>query len=107
VNDARPSTDWHRTAVTTYLIGAAAACAWLSLGYGILWRTLLKAAPAPPEVQQRIDGSARVLVVAGLRRPFTCGFWRPKIVLPTSLLIPGRERQLRQVLLHELGHVRR
>jgi beta-lactamase regulating signal transducer with metallopeptidase domain len=39
--------------------------------------------------------------------PFVCGLRRPRLVLPGSLLSSLDPAQLRQVLLHELAHVRR
>src|SRR5207302_3710312 len=38
-------------------------------------------------------------------RPVTCGVFRPIILLPAALLDEGCAVQLRQVLLHERGHV--
>jgi len=39
--------------------------------------------------------------------PFVCGAWRPLLVLPESLAETLAPSQLRQILLHELAHVRR
>jgi beta-lactamase regulating signal transducer with metallopeptidase domain len=59
--------------------------------------------------------SARV----GLRRPpatisvegdcplFVCGLWRPVLVLPNRLIASLGPAEQRQVILHELGHVKR
>ena len=41
------------------------------------------------------------------RSPFVCGVWRPVIVLQGSLFNTLTANQLRQVLLHELAHVKR
>ena len=38
---------------------------------------------------------------------FACGAWRPVLVLPKGLLATLDEDRLRQVLLHELAHVKR
>ena len=82
-----------------------------------LARLLARMAPAP-------DESLNVLLIelarqVGLRRapaaaliddecsPFVCGIWRPALVLPRSLLTALAPAQLRQVLLHELAHVKR
>src|SRR5204862_6856523 len=46
-----------------------------------------------------------VLICGRLSRPVTCGVFRPIILLPASLLEEGCAVQLRQVLLHEMGHV--
>jgi Zn-dependent protease with chaperone function len=48
----------------------------------------------------------RVWVTPRLARPVTLGVWRPVILLPESLLGAESGGQLRQVLLHELGHIR-
>ena len=39
--------------------------------------------------------------------PFVCGILRPKLVLPRELLATFDEGELRQVLAHELAHVKR
>ena len=39
--------------------------------------------------------------------PFVCGMYRPVLVLPHSLTKSLHKTQLRQVLLHELAHVKR
>jgi protein involved in polysaccharide export with SLBB domain len=48
----------------------------------------------------------RVWVTPGLSRPVTFGVWRPVILVPESLLAKECAGQLRQVLLHEVGHIR-
>lgn len=66
---------------------------------------------APRHVLQRVEAqlqgsrTPRLLVAPGLGRPVTCGIFRPVILLPVSLLNEDRVLQLRQALLHELGHV--
>ena len=62
-----------------------------------------------PELARRL-GLRRVpaLVVTDLDvSPFVCGLWRQTLVLPCDLLAALDPSQLRQVLLHELAHVRR
>jgi beta-lactamase regulating signal transducer with metallopeptidase domain len=39
--------------------------------------------------------------------PFACGVWRPRVVVPTSLLVELNAVQLKQVLAHELAHLKR
>jgi beta-lactamase regulating signal transducer with metallopeptidase domain len=39
--------------------------------------------------------------------PFACGIWRPRVVVPASLLVELDAVQLKQVLAHELAHLKR
>jgi beta-lactamase regulating signal transducer with metallopeptidase domain len=97
-----------------------ACAAWLALGQVVLWRMIRRSVCAPEAVVRMVDARMRVgrrtstssvesrpvvRVSAGLSRPVTCGVWRPTILLPESLMRDGCRAQLRQVLLHELGHV--
>src|SRR5262249_53261328 len=49
----------------------------------------------------------RLLAVRGLRMPFSCGLFRPTVVLPASLCETPNLRELRWVLAHELTHLER
>ncbi|MFL5341591.1 MAG: M56 family metallopeptidase [Gemmataceae bacterium] len=49
----------------------------------------------------------RVLVSRDAASPFVCGLLRPTLVLPESMAAALSGEQLRQVLLHELAHLRR
>ena len=98
--DLRPWIAW------AFLGGAGLSLGWLILGHAILWRLIRDATVAPARVQGMIGGGrARVLVCGPLSRPVTCGVFRPSILLPAALLDEGCAVQLRQVLLHEMGHV--
>jgi len=82
----------------------------------MLRRLLRAAAPAREPLRALIADLAAQI---GLRRVpvavvsdadcsfFACGAWRPVLVLPQSLLTTLDTGQLRQVLLHELAHVKR
>lgn len=39
--------------------------------------------------------------------PFTCGFWRPKIVLPSELFQNATRAEVEVIVLHELTHIAR
>ncbi|MGD0516838.1 MAG: M56 family metallopeptidase [Thermoguttaceae bacterium] len=45
--------------------------------------------------------------VAGDCPLFVCGLWRPRLVLPERLLDSLDQSERRQVVLHELGHIKR
>ncbi len=82
----------------------------------VLLRLLHEAALAPEPLRALIGELAGQL---GLRRVptavvtdadcsfFACGAWRPVLVLPKNLLPVLDAARLRQVLLHELAHVKR
>ncbi len=52
-------------------------------------------------------GIAQLSASRSLPVPIVYGILRPRIIIPESLLRPGAEDLLRDVLLHELSHVRR
>ena len=97
--DLRPWVAW------AFLGGAGLSLGWLILGHAVLWRLIRGAAPAPARVRGMIGDGARALVCGRLSRPVTCGVFRPIILLPAALLDERCAVQLRQVLLHERGHV--
>jgi Zn-dependent protease with chaperone function len=81
-----------------------------------LARLLKRATPPDQELakllvelagQMRVRHTAMALSVAGNCPLFVCGLWRPKIVLPIALMSSLGTAQQRQVLLHELAHVKR
>ena len=90
-----------------------AVLAWQCAG---LRRLLREAASAPEPLHALVGELAGQL---GLRRVptavttdadcsfFACGAWRPVLVLPKNLLATLDGDRLRQVLLHELAHVKR
>src|SRR5205807_6390072 len=49
----------------------------------------------------------RLLVSRRLRVPFSCGLWRPTVVIPAALCAGPAPRQLRWVFAHELTHLAR
>jgi beta-lactamase regulating signal transducer with metallopeptidase domain len=95
-----------------YLVGGTIAVGWLVLGHVLLWRLTRRAAVAPGFLIEMIDGRlragrrVRVLVSDRVAGPFTWGAVRPTILLPAGLLAEDCRPLLRQVLLHEVGHVR-
>ena len=94
---------------TAYLLGAALCALWVLVGLSYLFLVLGRSCAAPSWIQDLVPqarGQARILVTPFRCRPFCVGFWPGSIVLPANLAHPGRREQLRQVLLHELGHLR-
>jgi beta-lactamase regulating signal transducer with metallopeptidase domain len=81
-----------------------------------LERLLRRAVPARTAIAELVDQLSKE---TGLRRvpavllttddisPLTCRIWRPVLVLPHELIETLKPVQLRQVLLHELAHLRR
>jgi beta-lactamase regulating signal transducer with metallopeptidase domain len=80
-------------------------------------RALVRLAdPAPREIEAecaeiaarlRLSDVPRVKVLPEGVSPMVWAFGRPVVVLPRQLLAPGRRTMLRNVLAHELAHVKR
>jgi len=83
--------------------------AWLA-------RLLWQAVAAEGELAQLV---VELAACVGLRRPpaavcvggdcplFVCGLWRPRLVMPSALMSTLGPAERRQVILHELAHVKR
>jgi len=107
---------WQSWLLFAWCIAVVAQFAVVARQHIMLRRLLCAAAPAPEPLRALIADLASQL---GLRRVpvavvsdadcsfFACGAWRPTLVLPTTLLATLDTGQLRQVLLHELAHVKR
>ncbi|QDU44963.1 BlaR1 peptidase M56 [Symmachiella dynata] len=101
---------WRQIVAALYLGGAALCVAWVVLGWLLLFR-LTRLAISPHGWLQDLytslssDPLPRLLVSSKCRRAFSCGWWRPTIVLPLECCEESRADQLRQILLHELAHL--
>ncbi|MGE3354603.1 MAG: M56 family metallopeptidase [Planctomycetota bacterium] len=86
--------------------GAALSVAFLVLGAVRLRRILRRSRPASAELRRAAAVPARVRVRIADRpvRPFCCGLWRPRIVLPPHLATASPTACA--VLRHELAHLR-
>jgi beta-lactamase regulating signal transducer with metallopeptidase domain len=122
---ARPNPWWTpaRLTAAAYLTGALACAAWLAIGYRLLARLLRAARPAESSMQAEFDRLCRELLPVTWRgrrpsllisescgRPMACGVLRPVVLLPAGAVgarRPADIEPLRQVLRHELAHVRR
>jgi beta-lactamase regulating signal transducer with metallopeptidase domain len=111
-----PRLSWQSWLMVGWLLVVAAQFAVLAWQRAGLRRLLREAASAPEPLRALVGELAGQL---GLRRVptavttdadcsfFACGAWRPVLVLPKSLLATLDGDRLRQVLLHELAHVKR
>jgi beta-lactamase regulating signal transducer with metallopeptidase domain len=84
---------------------------WL-WGFAMLRRLLRRAHPAsgaPARLFADMAGPRppRLLISPDVGVPFSCGLWRPTIVLPARLADSAAEEVLRWVFAHELDHLRR
>ena len=97
----------------------AVALAWVGVTACRSWRfgrrQLGRSRPAPAAVLRPAEWAAarlglrtaRVRVSDVARSPFVLGLLRPTVVLPSEACARWTEGELRDVLLHELAHVRR
>jgi beta-lactamase regulating signal transducer with metallopeptidase domain len=113
VTPGTPWTTWvYRIVLGTY-VGVATVLLgrWL-LGMVALQRLLRRCWPASgPAVDLFAEMAGpvrpRLLVSPDVRVPFSCGAWRPTVVLPAGLAEAAPEGVLRWVFAHELDHLTR
>lgn len=85
---------------------------WL-LGYLALARILRRAHPASRTITELFaemnpgGPRPRLLVTNQVQVPFSCGLWRPTVVLPRNFCRSVARDALRWVFAHELTHLRR
>jgi TonB family protein len=97
-----------------WLTGAALASLPLLAGALSARRLVQQATPFPASglrhplsrIPTNLARRAEVLVSGDLLVPLTCGFWRPKILLPAAAT-EWPSTQVEAVLLHEFAHVQR
>jgi beta-lactamase regulating signal transducer with metallopeptidase domain len=107
---------WQAWLVLAWVSGSAVQIAGLLRQRRRLGRLLRRAASADAALTATVaELSARLglrrppraVLLDGSGSPFVCGAWRPRLVLPRGTLAALAPEQLRQVVLHELAHVRR
>ncbi len=97
-----------------WAIGAAAILSRSLIGWYAARRIVRRGRAADADVLRRLTGAADPMPLCGLRIvisdlinvPFVCGVFRPVLVLPASAL-EAPDSYLRQILIHEITHVRR
>jgi beta-lactamase regulating signal transducer with metallopeptidase domain len=123
--------DEHTGQLTSSVASRLTWQAWLLLGWAAivtmqiarlfvqqrrLARMLKETAPGSVELVAAVDQIAQQLrmrqppAVAVTQldcSPFACGIWRPRVVVPATLLVELDVVQLKQVLTHELAHLQR
>jgi beta-lactamase regulating signal transducer with metallopeptidase domain len=107
-------TEWAIYALALWVIGTLFALA--RLGYGaIRLRRLRSTCTALPEdrfsseIRGAINSSKRAVTVStssAVTVPCVLGFFRPTVVIPSDLLEQLSEAELKQVLIHEIAHIR-
>jgi D-alanyl-D-alanine endopeptidase (penicillin-binding protein 7) len=102
------------------LVFGWAACALalsLRMAVGLLWiGRVAGGARVSPDWQAKVGAMAvqfgitrtvRLRIVEGIASPLTAGWWRPVLLLPSSLLTGMPPELLEALIAHELGHVKR
>ena len=107
---------WMPSLVLAWSAGVVLMSLRLLLGLAWVARLRRQAVAAPAIWQQRLDALALRMALrspvplrlhAALASPVTVGFFRPLVLLPTSLLSGMPVPLLEALLAHELAHVRR
>lgn len=111
-----PSGAWPLAVVAVWGVGGLLGLVRLGRAAVAVSRLKRRAGPVDPQVEREGETLRRRL---GVRRPvrwlqegavvspLVAGYWRPAVILPRSLLAELDSGALRQVLVHELAHLRR
>lgn len=119
IGGARKPLDWLHAHLGAIVLAWAAGAAALSLrmALGLWW--IARAARSErrsPRWQAHVCSLARrygigravaLRIVDGIASPLTAGWWRPVVLLPSSLLTGMPADLLEALLAHELAHIRR
>lgn len=95
--------------ITLLVYGSGVFLALLSTGISFLRIFLLPWRPAsgrPQGVMRELDRRIDLCFTDSSSAPFTCGVFRPRILLPMEATA-WTDRRLKSVLAHELAHLRR
>jgi len=112
----RRSTDPTSLLLVLWLAGSAVLAAVIYRRQRRVQRLLRTASPATPELDSILAQASleaglstrpRLLLTQENHSPAVCGLLRPTLLLPQSLADAMRPEALRDVLLHELIHIRR
>jgi hypothetical protein len=95
-----------------YAVVAGVFLGWWLLGHAVLWWWLRRREPIPVRLaalwgELSPGRNVRLVVSPRARVPFSCGVWRPTVVLPARLARAAPIAALRWVLAHELAHLDR
>ncbi len=113
---ARARLTWQAWLMALWLAVIVAEVVRTARQFRRLRRLLADSRPAPPQFAALVANCARLLglktapaarEIEGEGSPFVSGLIRPRLVLPAATLTSFDVPALRQIVLHELAHVRR
>ncbi len=111
-----PAVTWQSWLAALWLAVVLAEVARTAWQFHRLRRMLAAAQPAPPEIAALVAECAHKLelksppatrLIDGEGSPLVCGLLRPTLLLPAATLAAFDGAALRQIVLHELAHIRR
>ena len=112
----RPALTWQSCLLILWLAVVAAEVARTAWQFRRLKHLLAAATPLDPQFTALIADCARKIglraappaqCIEGDGSPMVCGPWRPTLLLPASITASFDAVALRQIVLHELAHIRR
>lgn len=113
---AASTSRWGLWLFAAWVVGFAWQIFRVALQFRRLSGLLTHSQPADGAIQQEVDGLCAKLKIRRVPRvvvtncdvsPFACGMLRPVIVITTRVVTQYRDEEVRQILLHELAHVKR
>ncbi|MCP4261438.1 MAG: M48 family metalloprotease [Planctomycetes bacterium] len=113
---ASPSINWQAIVLIGWFLGVLALVVLLIQRAWFVRRLIAQSEPAEIELSSLLSDCCRRLgtqkrielrISQNSLSPAACGLFKPKIILPSSLLAHFSTDKLRTVLLHELAHIKR
>jgi beta-lactamase regulating signal transducer with metallopeptidase domain len=101
---------WGYVILVLWVVLSLVRTVQLGIGVAHLWRLARRAVELPADAgfEEIVAGRrVRLCVSDEIARPSVIGFFRPRVLIPAKLMASLPEAELKQVLIHEMEHLRR